>query len=108
MNDHNNIFLTYSSADKSNKVTYTSLIQSIPNSKMEKPIKNWKDIYTIEFRWRFMKDSERHIVEISKLNKNNKEKDRLYYNKFGEWVKRDIPEDINKFVVKEYYVYTNE
>lgn len=108
MNNHNNIFLTYSSSDKPNKVTYTSLIQSIPNSKMEKPMKNWKDIYTIEFRWRFMKDSERHIVEISKLNKNNQEKDRLYYNKFGEWVKRDIPEDINKFVVKEYYVYTNE
>ncbi|MCJ7637943.1 MAG: hypothetical protein MUO21_10680 [Nitrososphaeraceae archaeon] len=106
MNNHN-IFLTHSSGNETNdisgKITYTNILESIPENKLEKPIPNWEKEYNTEWRWRFMKDKERHIVEISKRNKGEP---RLYYNKYGDWVRRKIDESCNKFVVSEYYVYT--
>lgn len=106
--NNNNIFLSITDKESniSGKITYTSVIESIPNSKVEKQIDGWQKNYSCEYRWRFMKDKERHIVEISKTSANCST--RLYYNKYGEWVKRNISEDIDKFVVKEYFVYTNE
>ncbi len=105
MNNHN-IFLTQSSGsnDISGKMTYTTILESIPENKVETPIPNWENEYQTEWRWRFMKDKERHIVEISKRDKGDK---RLYFNKYGEWVKRNIDESLDKFVVKEYYAYTH-
>jgi hypothetical protein len=93
--------------DITGKITYTSIIESIPESKSEKPISNWEQKYKVEWRWRFLKDGKRHVVEISYVNKKNI-KDRLYFNKYGQWVKQDIGSEYDKFVVKEYYVYTFE
>lgn len=106
-----NIFISTSHSDKdksiANKITYTNIIESIPENKLEKPLDNWQKKYDYEWRWRFLKDKERHVVEISKYDKNKKT--RLYYNKFGEWTKDIIiSPECDKFVVKEYYVYTNE
>ncbi|ARF09578.1 hypothetical protein Indivirus_1_201 [Indivirus ILV1] len=105
--ENHNIFLTQSSNTDNNisgKISYTSVIESIPENKLNSPISNWEKDYNTEWRWRFMKDNERHIVEISKKNKGES---RLYYNKYGEWVVRNIDDSYDKFVVKEYYVYTH-
>ncbi|AYV76889.1 MAG: hypothetical protein Barrevirus3_9 [Barrevirus sp.] len=108
--ENHNIFLSQSGSnsdktDISGKITYTSVIESIPENKVEKPIKDWTKYYTVEYRWRFMKDGERRIVEISKKKKGEP---RLYFNRFGEWttLDKDIDEVCNKFVIQQYFVYT--
>ena len=111
--ENHNIFLTQSS-DKINnndslsgKITYTSVIESIPENRLEKPIINWENKYEIEieWRWRFLKDKDRHVVEISKRNKGE---GRLFFNKHGQWVSQNIGKSCDKFVTKEYYVYTHK
>ena len=110
-NKNTNIFLSQTdksteSNDISGKITFTSIIESIPEGKLEKPIADWKDKYNTEWRWRFLKDKDRHVAEISYINKNSK--DRLYFNRFGEWTKKvQVPKECDQFVVKEYYVYAN-
>jgi hypothetical protein len=110
--NNKNIFLsqtdksTESSNDISGKITYTDILKSIPSGKLEKPLDNWKDKYLTEWRWRFLKDKERHVVEISHMNKNKL--DRLYFNRFGVWTKdATISTECDVLVMKEYYVYTN-
>lgn len=93
--------------DISGKITYTSVIESIPENKLEKPIPEWQTKYKVEWRWRFLKDGQRHVVEISYVDKKNI-KDRLYFNKYGQWIKQNIGPEYDQFVVKEYYVYTLE
>ena len=92
----------------SGKLTYTTIVESIPENKLEKPIKDWEKIYATEWRWRFMKDKERHIVEISQKS-NKAGSDRLYFNKYGQWAKENFlnNDNLNNFIVKEYYVYTD-
>ena len=111
--EYHNIFLPQSS-DKINnndglsgKITYTSVIESIPENRLENPIINWenKNEIEIEWRWRFLKDKDRHVVEISKRNKGE---ERLFFNKHGQWVSQNIGKSCDKFVTKEYYVYTHK
>jgi len=60
----------------------------------------------IEWRWRFFKfpNKKNETVEISYKSPNKKRK---YIDKTGEWVERDISNDIDNFVISEYYHYTN-
>ncbi len=108
--DLNNIFISQNEStnnDISGKLTYTSIFESIPENKLETPIKNWNNKYKTEWRWRFLRiiyqNIERYVVEISYTN-NNK---RLYFNRFGEWVEREVNSFYDQFVEKTYYVYSN-
>lgn len=109
----NSIFVSQNELNKDNnisgKVTYTNILELIPEDKLEVPIKNWQFQYKTEWRWRFLKINEdskiRHVVEIS-CTKYNSPK-RVYINKFGEWVERDVDAGYDKFVDKEYFSYTN-
>lgn len=108
--DQSNIFITQSEQnnnDISGKITYTSILESMPANKLEAPLKNWNKHYKTEWRWRFLKLSdtnmERFVVEISYTNSN----ERMYFNRFGEWVNRNIDKYYDQFVEKEYYAYTN-
>lgn len=86
----------------SNKMTYTMIMNSIPDNKLTKPLNNWIKNYSIEWRWRFIKSDDRYVVEISYV----KDGTRYYFNNTCEWVERNI-EDVNDCVVEEYYVYSN-
>lgn len=99
------IFIKQDSNDPENitkKLTKTSILNTIPPSAVNKPMDNWEEKYNTEWRWRFLKYNNSEAVEISYLNKG---KDRMYYNKLGKWVKRNIPKCFDKIVEKEYYYY---
>ena len=113
--ENHNIFLTQSSGPNnkinnndglSGKITYTNIVESIPiANRFNKPIVDWQKKYKVEWRWRFLKDKDRHVVEISKRNKGE---ERLFFNKHGQWVSQNIGKSCDKFVTKEYYVYTHK
>lgn len=103
MNLSNSIFCTYDELENENKLTYTVVYDSIPDHTNSVPIKGWEKKYLVEWRWRFLQSDDRKVVEISYQNKNN---ERYYMSKYGEWVKRNIPDIYDKFVIEEYYYYT--
>jgi len=88
--------------DISGKLTYTIVMESIPDNKLTKPIKDWHKQYVTEWRWRFLDINERKIVEISYLKYNSK---RMYVNKYGEHVSSQVSKAFDQFVTEEYYVY---
>lgn len=108
--DPNSIFITQSEVQKDNdlcgKITYTNIMETIPENKVEKQIDNWKNFYKSEWRWRFLRLSkDKFVVEISCM-KNNSDV-RTYYNKKGEWVERKVDNIYDNYVEKQYFCYTS-
>jgi len=94
--------------DISGKITYTNIMESIPENYLEQPIINWKQKYKTEWRWRILKfstenEEKKYVVEISYMKYNSNK--RIYFNRFGEWVERTIDPIFDQFVIKQYYVY---
>ena len=104
----NNIFASSdinSSDDISGKLTYTNIMEIIPENYVINPINDWFTKYDTEWRWRFLKFNGRFVVELSYKNINNK--NRRFCDKYGEWVDNvNIDHNYDKYVVEEYYVYT--
>lgn len=87
----------------SGKLTYTNVMEIIPDNYVTKQIENWKNEYDSEWRWRFLKFGERSVVEVSYVNKDNV---RMFCDKYGNWVNNVIIDDRYDGYVKEsYYVY---
>ena len=116
MDNNSSIFMCQNETndnDIAGKITYTNIINTIPEEKLDKPIIDWKKKYKTEWRWRFLKltesssnkKRERNVVEIS-YQKNNSNK-RVYFNRHGEWVERVVDPVFDSFVEKEFYIYTN-
>lgn len=92
------------SSDIAKKITYTNVMETIPENSSESPLDGWKDERKTEWRWRFMEFANNHkTVEISYMPYNGKRK---YFNRNGEWVERDISEIYDEYVIKEYYYYS--
>lgn len=113
--DLSNIFMSNeecNNSDISGKLTYTSILESIPENKLSEPLNNWESKYRTEWRWRFLKINyqhtktmnivERYVVEISYMKRDHK---RYYFNRFGEWVERYVDPFYDQFIEKVYYVY---
>ena len=105
-----NIFISNSESantdDISGKITYTNIMDIIPTGSTETRLNNWEKEYNTEWRWRFMElPEDRLIVEMSYTTNDNK--DRIYFNRYGKWVKRDIDPIYDNFVTKQYYYYSN-
>ncbi len=102
----NSIFITNSeskSEDMSGKLTVTCVLNTIPEKAVTEKLNNWITKYNTEWRWRFLEFGNKRTVEISYI-KSNSDK-RLYFNKFGEWVNRDVPSAYDEYVVKTFYYY---
>jgi len=104
------IFLSQNdSNDISGKITYTDILESIPENKLEERLDGWEKLYETEWRWRFLEipnqGTTRNVIEISYLRKKSNK--RIYFNKYGEWVKRDVDPIFDQYIKKVYYVYTN-
>ena len=112
-NNNKSIFISNNDHDEYNdiagKLTYTSIYETIPDNKVEKQLNNWNKIYVTEWRWRFLRinynNKNRYVVEISFIKYNSDK--RMYFNRFGNWVERIVDPIYDKFVEKEYFVYTN-
>ncbi len=81
------------------------IIESIPVNYLKNQNEDLAKI-NAEWRWRFFKfpNKNNEVVEISFKPPNE---NRKYINKNGEWVERDISKDFDKFMISEYYHYTN-
>ena len=103
----NSIFISQNEIDDdiSGKLTYTNILETIPNNKQEKTMAEWQKNYKTEWRWRFLKFDGRHVAEISFVDRKSDK--RLYFNKFGQWVERNVASVYDQYVDKIYYVYTN-
>mgnify|MGYP001275920194 CR=1 FL=1 len=86
---------------KNKQLLYNDVKSIIPNNCLNKPLKN-KD--KIEYRWRFIIYKQNKYVEISKKENEYRE----YKDKNGEWVKRDINPEFDKYVVESYYYYIDK
>lgn len=92
--------------DISGKLTYTNVMEIIPETYVTEPLKDWTMKYDTEWRWRFLKFNGRFVVEVSHKHANNKH--RMFCDKFGQWVNNIIIDPTyDKYVVESYYVYTN-
>ena len=105
-----NIFVTQEelskNTDLSGKVSYTNILDTIPNNCEKKPLLDWQKNWKTEWRWRFLKfENDRIIVEISYLlcNKNK----RIYFNKKAEWIETYIDPVYDEYVIDEYYYYSD-
>ena len=89
-----------------NYFNYNELIKSIPNNCSN--IQNTKLLNNgyNEWRWRILNINNNIKVEISYYNLRNKR--RLYKNKKGDWVHRNIPSEYDNFVVESYFYYTSD
>ena len=113
--DPNSIFITQSEINKMNgtygKITYTNILDTIPENSVEFPLKEWKHKHKTEWRWRFLKlPDDRLIVEISYVTTDidNNFKNRVYFNKKGNWVHREVDPIYDNYVVKQYYYYSSD
>lgn len=105
MCDSNSIFITQDEIKRSSLIeTYTSVINTIPKYAVNTRDPDWRKKYKKEFRWRFlMLPENKKIAEISHIN--NDEELRTYFNKYGDWVKRELPSIYDQYVIEEYYYY---
>jgi hypothetical protein len=87
----------------SGKLTYTNVMEIIPDNYVTKQIENWKNEYDSEWRWRFLKFNGRSVVEVSYVNKDNV---RMFCDKYGNWISNVIiDKKYDDYVVEAYYVY---
>lgn len=106
------VFMTHTEIndnDIAGKITYTNIYKSIPQDRTTKPIEDWRKTYDTEWRWRILKirmknDTVKDVIEISYIKKDSN--DRMYFNRYGKWVKRDVDPIFDKFVTEEYYAYS--
>ena len=106
--DTNSIFITQDEIRKdiNGKITYTDIMDLIPKDSVITPIKDWQKTHKTEWRWRFLKfPDDRFTVEISHQEAGKK---RLYFNRSGKWVERDIGKEVDEYVTNEYYYYTSQ
>ena len=104
MESEESVFIKQSEIPKTKcKLSYDSIIENIPEPHFKSRIPANKDL--IEWRWRFYNINNKKIVEISYYNPKTNE--RTYINSKGEYVKRDIPKELEVFIIEEYYYYTN-
>jgi hypothetical protein len=100
--EDNSIFMTQYD-DNINNITFTNVIDTLPEGHTEIKDKNWKHYDKIKWRWRFLKFYNKSVVEIS--YKYPSDTKRYYFSKSGNWVHRDIPKEYNQFIVKKIYYY---
>lgn len=98
-----NIFITRSECEKNIVLSKYEVMQTIPTMALSKQDNNAL-LTSKELRWRIFKlpQKENEIIEISYKMPNEP---RMFMNKTGKWVNREIGDQYNQFLIKEYYVY---
>jgi hypothetical protein len=96
---------TEATSDISNKLTYTNILQTIPPNKVTDRNIELLNNGKTEWRWRFLKFENRFVTEISYLKKDMS--NRLFFNKNGQWIEREIDPIYDEYVVETYYYYTD-
>ena len=93
--------------EKNNNIIKNTYIEdifgTIPKESVIKRDINLAKTHT-EWRWRFFQFNKIKKIEISNLSPiTNK---RLYLNNMNKWVERNVSDEYDKYVIKEYYYYS--
>lgn len=103
-----NAFDIFTKIKKQNKnnviLSKQDIIKSIPENYLKESDENLCETQT-EWRWRFFKlpNKNNEVVEISFKKPNES---RMFIDRNGKWVIRNIDNSYNKFLISEHYVYT--
>lgn len=83
----------------------SEVFNMIPDNVYAKPNKELEKT-KVEMRWRIFKfpNKKNDIVEISFKKLNGK---RMYINKSGNWIEKEVSNIYDEFVIREYYHYTD-
>ena len=100
------IFMTNygNTEDISGKITYTNILETIPNNRSDIPLDDWRSKNKTEWRWRFLEFNNKSTVEISYLKYNTNQ--RQYFAKSGSWITRQVPNVYDDYVVKQFFYYS--
>ena len=105
-----NIFVKQTEESENNNddisvLSKEEILESIPKEALKKKDSNLAKINT-EWRWRIFQipDRENTLIEISFKKPND---ERMYIGKNGKWVNSQVGKEFDKFVIDEYYVYSN-
>ena len=102
--NNDSIFIKQSEIPKKEqKLCYQSIIDSLPEPHY-KESKSQLRSKAIEWRWRFYKIGDIKVAEMSFLPPSSNE--RTYVDKNGNYVKKNIGTDFDKYIIEEYYFYT--
>lgn len=103
----NSIFITQKEISKNDLLeTYTSILKTIPKNATDKRNPYWRKDKKTEFRWRFLELPEKKMIaEISYLKYD--EDIRTYFNRCGDWVKREVDPIYDQFAKEIYYYYSD-
>ena len=104
-----NIFITHDQINNINgisgRITHTNILESIPDNCLSTRLDKIPNNYT-EWRWRILEFTDgKQVLEISYYK--SMFKNRIYFNKYGDWVEREISKEYDEYVIKEYYYYTS-
>ena len=104
--ESNSIFITQDEINNKSlsNISFTDIIETIPKNSLKVPLPDWENKYKVEWRWRFFQFDQDSKAEISYIKKNSKQ--RVYFNKKGEWVIRIVPEIYDEYVTNHYFYYT--
>jgi hypothetical protein len=93
------------SDDDSSVLSKDEILESIPKNAFKKQNSGLAKI-NIEWRWRIFKipNRENTLIEISFKKPNDK---RMYIDKSGKWINSEVDKEFDKFVIDEYYVYSD-
>ena len=102
----NDIFVRQDEIPQNNgKLSKKDIMSSIPKDSVTKCDLELSKSQT-EWRWRIFKfpNKKNEVIEISYKKPNE---DRMYINKSGEWVPANVDDFFYKFMIKEYYSYSD-
>ena len=110
----NSIFIKHLDVPRpEHKLNYKDILESIPEDKYENEQEELKKDHLC-WRWRFLKISDKQIVEISITTPETIDDNGhvipsaiKYIDKYGKWVNHDIDKSFDKYVVKQYFYYTS-
>lgn len=91
-------------SDQPNILSKKEILESIPKNSTKQPDLDKQKTMT-EWRWRFYKINNKMYTEISKSEPNS---DRIFVDNTGNWIKYDLDDSLNSFIVDQYYYYSSE
>lgn len=104
MEDKNDIFIKHNEKTVSS-LSKKEILDSIPKDSLKTPNEFLGKIKT-EWRWRIFKipGKDNEIIEISY---KKKDQSRMFINNSGEWVSTNVDQSFDKFVINQFYSYSD-
>ena len=91
----------FSKNTNNRKLSATDIKKIIPDNAVDEINQNLQ-LTHIEWRWRFFNINKRKLIEISKKSYTD---DRLYVDNSGAWIRYQMTDKYDKYVIRTLYYY---